>query len=70
MIDFMSDRATWKKLRKRLQDLGCSVELVKGGHYKIYNSSGRRITTMAASASCPRAYRNQVADLRQQGIAI
>lgn len=70
MIDFMSDRATWKKLRKRLQELGCTIELHKGGHYKVYDSNGNRVSTMAASASCPRAYRNQVADLRRQGIAI
>lgn len=70
MIDFMSDRATWKKLRKRLQDLDCTVTQLKSGHYKVYDSDGRTITTMAASTSCPRAYRNQIADLRRQGIAI
>lgn len=63
------DKAVWKKLRKTLEAQGYTIRLGGGMHYKVYLGK-RLVSVMANTASCPRAYRNQLAQLRRAGAIV
>lgn len=60
------DRTVWKKLRKDLELQGFTVKLGRGMHWKIYQGK-RLVSVMGMTPSCPRAYRNQLSQLRKAG---
>jgi hypothetical protein len=67
----MSDKGTWRKLRKQLEQAGCTI--VQGGrsnaHYKVYQGK-RLINSIPSTASDHRTMRNVLAQLRREGIPV
>lgn len=61
----------WKDLHTKLRQLGYTVQRArKRNHFHVRNNLGHLISTLPHSPSGPRSYRNQLADLRRQGIPV
>jgi hypothetical protein len=56
-----------KQLLKALAVQGFRAERGGSGHWKVYNWSGRLVTTLSATPSDWRGMKNAVARLRREG---
>lgn len=56
-----------RRLRKELDDQGFTVERSRKGHWIVRDAEGKRVTTLAGTASDHRAWANALAYLRKAG---
>lgn len=56
-----------RTLIRSLAAQGFTVEQSRGNHYTVRNAEGRRVATLAGSASDTRSMKNSLADLKRAG---
>lgn len=54
-----------RKLVRKLRGLGCTVDVTRGHHWRVFGPNGEGPVILSATPSDPRAVRNMHADLQR-----